>query len=576
MNNSTLNKVLNLVRRYQFPLILSILLSIAAVVIQLYVPILFGEAIDFIIKAGDVDMKGIVRVLSFALVLIICTSFLNYFSNVLNNHISYKVVEDLRQKAMEQIEILPLSYLDKHSSGDITSRVIVDCEQIADGLLLGFSNLFAGIITILVTLYFMMSKDLNITLMVVVLTPLSFLVSRFIASRSYNMFNRQNESRGKLNGLVNEIVNNEKIIKAFGYEQRANEKFRNINDELQGYSKLAVFYSSLTNPSTRAVNNVIYALVALVSSFKILGGTLSVGGMSVLLSYASQYMKPFNDISSVVTEFQNSLSCADRVFELIEAEPQSKDGEKHLIVDKGEIRIENVFFSYEEGQKLIEDFNFEAKGGETIAIVGPTGCGKTTLINLLMRFYDTDSGTISVEGTPINELTRYSLRNNYGMVLQDTWIRNDTIRNNIRFGSDVSDEEIIEASKKTHAYDFIRRMDKGLDTMIDENSLSQGQKQLLCITRAMVSKPKMLILDEATSNIDTRTEIYIQKAFSEMMKDKTSFIVAHRLSTIRSADKIIVMKDGHVIEIGNHEELLKLKGFYHELYNSQFAKVEQE
>ena len=576
MNNSTLKKVLNLIRRYRFALSASILLAIAAVVIQLYVPILFGEAIDFISGAGRVEMNEVVKVLSLTLVLIAGSSLLNYFSSILNNHISYKVVEELRKKAMDKIQILPLSYLDRHSSGDISSRVIVDCEQIADGLLLGFSSLFTGIITILVTLYFMMSKDLTITLMIVVLTPLSFLVSKFIASRSYNMFSSQNKSRGKLNGLVNELINNVKIIKAFGYEQRANERFRMINDELQGYSRLAVFYSSLTNPSTRAVNNVIYALVALVSSFKILGGTLSVGGMSVLLSYASQYMKPFNDISSVVTEFQNSLSCAERVFELIEADPQSPDGEKKLIVDKGNIRIENVFFSYEKGQRLIEDFNFEVKGGETVAIVGPTGCGKTTLINLLMRFYDTDSGVITVEDTPINELTRHSLRDNYGMVLQDTWIRNDTIRNNICFGSDVSDEEIITAARNTHAYDFIKRMDHGLDTMIDENSLSQGQKQLLCITRAMLSKPKMLILDEATSNIDTRTEIYIQKAFNELMKDKTSFIVAHRLSTIRNADKIIVMKDGHIIETGNHEELLKLKGFYYELYNSQFARIEQE
>ena len=574
MKNNTLKKVLSLIRKHWPILILSILFSSAAMIIQLYIPILFGEAIDCIKGIDSIDMESIVAILQRALTLIVSSSILTYFSSVINNHISYKVVEDLRKKAMARIQILPLSYLDRHSSGDITSRIIVDCEQIAEGLLLGFSNLFAGVITILATLYFMMSKDSGITLMVVLLTPLSFFVSRFIASRSYRMFSRQNESRGKLSGLVNEFVNNEKIIKAFGYEDKANEKFRAINDELQDYSKMAVFYSSLTNPSTRAVNNVIYALVVLAGCFKILGSTLTVGGLSVLLSYASQYMKPFNDISSVVTEFQNSLSCADRVFELIEAKPQSKDGDKELIVDKGEIKIEDVYFSYEEGQRLIEGFSFEAKSGETIAIVGPTGCGKTTLINLLMRFYDVNSGTIAVEGCPINEVTRHSLRNSYGMVLQDTWIRNDSVRNNICFGSPASDEEIIEAAKKTHAYDFIKRMEHGLDTVIDENSLSQGQKQLLCITRAMLSKPKMLILDEATSNIDTRTEIYIQKAFAEMMKDKTSFIVAHRLSTIRNADKIIVMKDGHIVEQGNHEELLKMKGFYYELYNSQFAAVE--
>ncbi|MBR3251690.1 MAG: ABC transporter ATP-binding protein [Erysipelotrichaceae bacterium] len=574
MKNNTLKKVLTLIKKHWLFLIFSILFSTASVTIQLYIPILFGEAIDCIKGINDIDMQSIVRILQRASMLILSSSILAYFANVINNHISYKVVEDLRIKAMTKIQILPLSYLDKHSSGDLTSRVIVDCEQIAEGLLLGFSNLFAGIITILVTLYFMMSKDPGITLMVFVLTPVSFFVSKFIASRSYKMFSRQNESRGKLSGLVNEFVNNEKMIKAFGYEDKANEKFRVINDELQGYAKMAVFYSSLTNPSTRAVNNVIYALVVLAGCFRILGSTLTVGGLSVLLSYASQYMKPFNDISSVITEFQNSLSCAERVFELIEAKPQSKDGDKELVVDKGEIKIEEVYFSYEEGQRLIEDFNFEVKSGETIAIVGPTGCGKTTLINLLMRFYDVNSGTIAVEGLPINEVTRSSLRNSYGMVLQDTWIRNDSIRNNICFGSKASDEEIIVAAKKTHAYDFIKRMEHSLDTVIDENSLSQGQKQLLCITRAMLSKPKMLILDEATSNIDTRTEIYIQKAFAEMMKDKTSFIVAHRLSTIRNADKIIVMKDGHIIEQGGHEELLKLKGFYYELYNSQFARVE--
>ena len=574
MKNNTFNKVMKLIKKYTFILILSIIFSCASVVIQLYIPILFGDAIDYLIGINKVDFNLVIEVLKKIGILVVVSALFTYLSNLINNHVSYKVVEDLRRKAMAKIQILPLSYLDSHSSGNITSRVIVDSEQLSDGLLLGFSQLFSGVITIVITLYFMFKKDLVITLMVALLTPLSFFVSRFIARRSYQMFSKQNESRGKLSGLINEMINNEKIVKAFGYEDKAKEKFKVLNDELQNYSRSAIFFSSLVNPSTRAVNNVIYALVGLVGSLKILNMSLTVGGLSVLLSYANQYMKPFNDISSVVTELQSSLACADRMFELIEAKPQSKDGEKELNVEKGIIEIKDVDFSYAKEQSLIENFNFKAEAGETIAIVGPTGCGKTTLINLLMRFYDVNNGSITVDGIDINDVTRKSLRNNYGMVLQDTWIKNDTVRNNICFyDENISDDEIIEAAKKTHAYDFIKKMENGLDTYIDENSLSQGQKQLLCITRVMLKKPKMLILDEATSNIDTRTEIYIQKAFEELMNGNTSFIVAHRLSTIRNADKIIVMKDGHIIEQGNHDELIKLHGFYHELYNAQFARA---
>lgn len=575
MKNNTFNKVMKLIKKYTFILLLSIILSCASVIIQLYIPVLFGDAIDYLIGINNVDFNKVIEVLKKIGILVVVSALFTYLSNLINNHVSYKVVEDLRKKAMAKIQSLPLSYLDSHSSGNITSRVIVDSEQLSDGLLLGFSQLFSGVITIVITLYFMFKKDLLITLMVALLTPLSFFVSRFIARRSYQMFSKQNESRGKLSGLINEMINNEKIVKAFGYEDKAKEKFKVLNDELQNYSQSAIFFSSLVNPSTRAVNNVIYALVALVGSLKILNTSLTVGGLSVLLSYANQYMKPFNDISSVVTELQSSLACADRMFELIEAKPQSKDGDQELNVEKGIIEIKDVDFSYTKEQSLIENFNFKAEAGETIAIVGPTGCGKTTLINLLMRFYDVNKGNIVVDDIDINDVTRKSLRNNYGMVLQDTWIKNDTVRNNISFyDENISDEEIIAAAKKTHAYDFIKKMENGLDTYIDENSLSQGQKQLLCITRVMLKKPKMLILDEATSNIDTRTEIYIQKAFEELMNGNTSFIVAHRLSTIRNADKIIVMKDGHIIEQGNHDELIKLHGFYHELYNAQFARVE--
>ncbi len=569
---NTLKKLWKLIDRYRVSLFLSILLSAVSVITQLYVPILFGNAIDELIGIGMIDLNVVVnyliRIIIFTLISALCT----YVMSIINNHISYGVVEDIRNRTFRHIQILPLKYLDSHSIGDILGRVIADADQLSDGLLLGFSQLFAGVIMIFVTLYFMFSRNVEITLMVLVLTPLSFLVARFIAKRSYQMFVKQNEARGKQTALINEMITNEKIVKAFAYEDKASAKFEKINNELKNYAQSATFYSSLTNPSTRAVNNLIYALVALVGAYKILSGSLTVGGLSVLLSYANQYMKPFNDISSVVTELQNSLACADRVFELLEAKPQSQDPDRQLVVEDGAIDINDVYFSYRKDQKLIEDFNFHVDPGMTIAIVGPTGCGKTTLINLLMRFYDVDSGNISVDKQEIRSVSRGSLRKSYGMVLQDTWLKKASVRDNIAIGKpEASDEEIIVAAKKTHSYEFIKRMKDGLDTIVDDDSLSQGQKQLLCITRVMLCMPPMLILDEATSSIDTRTEIFIQKAFEQLMEGKTSFIVAHRLSTIRNADKILVMKDGQIIEQGNHDELMKAQGFYSQLYNSQFA-----
>ena len=539
---------------------------------QLYVPILFGEAIDELIGVGMIDMSLIMRYLLRIMIFVGISAFCSYLMSLINNRISYGTINDIRDRTFRHIQKLPLKYLDGHSAGDMLGRVIADADQLSDGLLLGFSQLFAGAVTIFVTLYFMFSRNVEITIMVLLLTPLSFLVARFIARRSYQMFVKQNEIRGKQTALINEMITNEKILKAFGYEERASEKFAKINSDLEKYAQSATFYSSLTNPSTRAVNNLIYALVALFGAYKILNGSLTVGGLSVLLSYANQYMKPFNDISSVVTELQNSISCAERIFELLETEAQSADPDRELDVKEGMIDIDNVCFSYRKDQNLIEDFNFHADPGMTIAIVGPTGCGKTTLINLLMRFYDVDKGEIYIDGQEIRSVSRSSLRKSYGMVLQDTWLKKASVRDNIAFGKpEASDEEIIEAAKKTHSYEFIRRMKDGLNTIIDDDSLSQGQKQLLCITRVMLCMPPMLILDEATSSIDTRTEIFIQKAFEQLMEGKTSFIVAHRLSTIRNADKILVMRDGQIIEQGNHDELMKAKGFYFELYNSQFA-----
>ncbi|MBQ2139220.1 MAG: ABC transporter ATP-binding protein [Erysipelotrichaceae bacterium] len=568
-------KILKLIRPYLPLLLLSIAFSAVSVLLQLYVPVLFGKAIDTLIGVKRVDFASLIGYLKQIFVLLIISSLFTYLLGLINSRITYKSVEDIRKKAIRQIQKLPLSYLDSHSTGDILQRVIADADQLADGLLLGFNQLFAGIISIFVTLYFLFSKDVLITLLVIGLTPLSFLTARFIASRSYRMFEKQNAARGRQTSLINEMISNIKLVKAFDYEDKAAQRFKVINEELREASQSATFYSSLTNPSTRAVNNVIYAVVALSGALKIFSGTLSVGDLSVLLTYANQYMKPFNDISSVVAELQNSFACAQRVFELIEEEPESKDPAKELKDVEGKITIDHVCFSYDKDKKLIEDFCFEAKPGETIAIVGPTGCGKTTFINLLLRFYDTDQGTIYIDGQDIKEVSRSSLRDKYGMVLQETWLKNASVRENIAIGKkDATDEEIIEAAKRSHSYEFIRRLPNGLDTIIDDDSLSQGQKQLLCISRVMLKSPPILILDEATSSIDTRTELQIQNAFASLMKGRTSFIVAHRLSTIREADQILVMNEGKIIEQGNHHELLEKNGFYRKLYDAQFAPSE--
>lgn len=573
-NGETLKKVLKIIGRYRILLLLSIILAGITVVLQLYIPILFGNAIDGIIAEKRVDFGLVSEYLKQILVLVIISAVVTWVMNLINNRLTYRTVRDIRSSAIRQIQNLPLSYLDGHSTGDIVQRVIADVDQLSDGLLLGFTQLFSGIITIVVTLVFMFSKNIEITFMVIILTPVSFLVAKVISTRSYKMFKKQTETRGHQTAFINEIIENEKVVKAFGHEKQSSEQFSEINEELREYSQSAIFFSSLTNPSTRAVNNVIYALVALVGSFRILAGGLTVGGLSVLLSYANQYMKPFNDISSVITELQNAMACAARVFALIEEEPQIPDPNHELVPGAGKVDISHVDFSYDKNESLIEDFNFQADPGMTIAIVGPTGCGKTTFINLLMRFYDVDKGTISIDGQDISSVSRHSLRKNYGMVLQETWLKNGTIRENIAIGKpEATNEEIITAAKEVHSWEFIRRMPKGLDTVIDDDDLSQGQKQLLCITRVMLCLPPMLILDEATSSIDTRTELKIQSALDKLMKGRTSFIVAHRLSTIRNADKILVMNAGKIIEQGNHEELMDQHGFYETLYNSQFAKT---
>lgn len=572
----TLRKVMEVIGKYRILVLLSILLAAISVILQLYIPVLFGDAIDTILGVKQVRFDLLMPYLVRIAGLVVAASFATWVMNLTNNRLTYRTVRDIRAKAIRQMQVLPLSTLDAHSTGDLVQRVIADVDQLSDGLLLGFTQFFSGIITIIVTLGFMFSRNVEITIMVLVLTPVSFLVARFIATRSYSMFRKQTETRGRQTALINEMVGSEKVVKAFGYEGRASERFHDINEELRTYSRDAIFFSSLTNPSTRAVNNVIYALVALVGAHRIMSGVLTVGGLTILLSYANQYMKPFNDISSVVTELQNSMACAARVFALIEAAPESADPAKELVPDQGQVDIEHVAFSYNKEKPLITDFNFEAKPGMTVAIVGPTGCGKTTLINLLMRFYDVDGGAIKVDGQDIRGVSRHSLRKNYGMVLQDTWLKSGTIRENIAFGNpNATDEEIIEAAKAAHSWEFIRRMPEGLDTMVNDDSLSQGQKQLLCITRVMLLMPPMLILDEATSSIDTRTEMEIQMAFQKLMEGRTSFIVAHRLSTIRNADRILVMRDGRILEQGTHDSLMAAGGFYRELYQSQFAGVSE-
>lgn len=571
---SALRKLSPFIGRYWVGLAASIVLAGAMVVLQLYVPILFGDAIDLMVGEGQVWFDGIASHISRIVIIVCISAVCTYFMNLINNRIAFGIVREIRSKAIEHVQRVPLSYLDSHSTGDIVSRITTDTDVLSDGLLLGFTQLFSGIITVIATLFFMFSKNVTVSLLVVVLTPLSFVVARFISSRSFNLFKKQSEVRGRQTGFIDEIVGNQKVVKAFGYEDRASSRFREINDELVDCSQQAVFYSSLTNPSTRFVNSLVYACVALVGILLVPGGSLTVGGLSVLLAYANQYMKPFNDISSVVTEMQNALACASRLFSFLEEKEETPEASLELGAVGGSVDIKDVSFRYEKDHPLIEDLNVHAEPGMKIAIVGPTGCGKTTIINLLMRFYDVDSGTISIDGTPITDITRHSLRRNYGMVLQDTWLKGDTVRENIRFGKpDASDEEIIEAAKASHCWEFIQRLPNGLDTTLSDDGISQGQKQLLCIARVMLCHPPMLILDEATSSIDTRTEILIQKAFDTLMKGRTSFVVAHRLSTIRNASLILVMKDGHIMEQGTHDELLSRGGFYEKLYNSQFQQV---
>ena len=568
---STLSKLLKELGKYRLLLLLSIVLSCLTVVLTLYIPILFGATIDYIVDDG-LSIGYIVGCLKYIVLLICVNSFLTWFMNIINNNITFNVVKNIRNKAMNKLSRLPLSYVDKQSSGDIVQRMIGDVDQVADGLLLGLTQLFSGIVTIVITLVFMFQKSLPITLLVIILTPLSFIVAKFIASRSYLLFGKQNKTRGQESAYIDEMITNLRLVKVFGYEDRATSRFKKINDELGDYATKATFYSSLTNPCTRAVNSLIYALVALLGAYLILNGHLTVGGLTVLLAYANQYMKPFNDISSVLTELSNALVCADRIFDLIDQESESVETEI-LPSAKGDVCIDNISFRYVEDKPLIDDFSLDVKSGQNIAIVGPTGCGKTTFINLLMRFYDVDKGSISVDGVDIKTVDRHSLRSNYGMVLQDSWIKKASVKENIILGKpDASEEEIIEASKKAHSYEFIKRLPNGFDTVISDDDLSVGQKQLLCITRVMLALPPMLILDEATSSIDTFTEGEIQSAFDSLMEGRTSFVVAHRLSTIYNADVILVMNDGHIIEKGNHGELMKKNGFYTKLYNAQFVK----
>lgn len=574
---TTIKKVLDYIQRYWFYLGLSIVLAAVTVALTLYIPILTGRAVDLIITKGQVDFAGILVILERMAVVIILTAAAQWVMNACNNKITYNVIRDIRKEAFERIELLPLKYIDSHSYGEVVSRVIADVDQFADGLLMGFTQFFTGIVTILGTLIFMLTISVNITIAVVVITPLSLFVASFIAKRTFSMFKLQSETRGEQTAFIEEMVGNQKVVQAFSHEDEALEQFDEINGRLQKYSLRAIFFSSITNPATRFINSLVYATVGVVGAFLAIKGSITVGQLSSLLSYANQYTKPFNEISGVITELQNALACAARVFELIEEPVEEPDAADAKVLEKadGSVELSHVHFSYTPEQKLIEDFNLSVQPGQRVAIVGPTGCGKTTLINLLMRFYDVNSGTIRVSGTPINEMTRKSLRSNYGMVLQETWLRSGTIRENITMGKpDATEEEIIAAAKASHAHSFIKRLPKGYDTVISEDggNLSQGQKQLLCITRVMLCLPPMLILDEATSSIDTRTEIKIQEAFARMMKGRTSFIVAHRLSTIREADIILVMRDGNIVEQGKHEELLEKNGFYAKLYNSQFAK----
>ncbi len=572
----TMKRVLNYIKKYWFMLVMSLLLAALTVVLTLYIPILTGDAVDLLLGKGQVDMAGIFAIMLRIGIVMLITALAQWVMNTCNNYITYHVIKDIREDAFRKLEILPLKYLDTRAYGDVVSRVIADVDTFADGLLMGFTQLFTGVLTILGTLGFMLKTNVPIALVVVCITPVSFLVARFIATKTYTMFKEQTETRGEQTSLIEEMVGNQKIVKTFSRETAVEEQFAEINGRLQKCSLKAIFFSSITNPATRFVNSLVYAGVGIFGAFIAIKGGISVGRLSCFLSYANQYTKPFNEISGVVTELQNAIVCAGRIFELIEEEPQIPDAAdaKVLTDAQGNVTLENVYFQYVPEKKLIQNFNLKVKPGQRVAIVGPTGCGKTTVINLLMRFYDVNEGSIRVDGTDIREITRGSLRTSYGMVLQETWLRTGTIRENICMGKpDATDEEVIAAAKAAHAHSFIKRLPNGYDTFIreDGDGLSQGQKQLLCIARVMLCLPPMLILDEATSSIDTRTELKIQSAFARMMEGRTSFIVAHRLSTIQGADVILVMKDGNIIEQGNHESLLAENGFYANLYNSQFA-----
>lgn len=574
-NRQTIGKILRYIRRYKFRVILSLLLAVVVVVLTLYVPILTGDAVDLLLGQGLVDMPAIWGIMIRIGIAVLVTAFSQWIMNICNNHITYHVIRDIREDAFHKLEILPLQYLDTHAYGEVVSRVIADVDTFADGLLMGFTQLFTGVLTIFGTLLFMLMTNIPITLVVVCITPLSILVARFIATRTYTMFKLQSEIRGEQTALIEEMVGNLKIVKTFSKEADVKEQFAEINGRLQGSSLRAIFFSSITNPATRFVNSLVYAGVGIFGAFIALKGGISVGRLSCFLSYANQYTKPFNEISGVITELQNAIACAARIFELIDEEPQvpEAEGAKILNAARGEVSLENVYFQYVPQKPLIRDFHLQVKPGQRVAIVGPTGCGKTTVINLLMRFYDVKEGRIRVDGSDIREYTRGSLRTSYGMVLQETWLRAGTIRDNLCMGRpDATEEEIIRAAKAAHAHSFIKRLPKGYDTVITEDggSLSQGQKQLLCIARVMLCLPPMLILDEATSSIDTRTELKIQNAFAAMMQGRTSFIVAHRLSTIKEADVILVMRDGNIVEQGDHETLLAQGRFYAELYRSQF------
>ena len=577
MKTAEIKKVLKYLKKYWFYMICSLILAFVSVILTLYIPVITGDAIDYLIGKNQVNFTQVFSILKKMVVIIGLTAIAQWFMNICNNKVTYRVAQDIRTEAFEKIERLPLKYLDSHSYGEIVSRVIADVEQFSDGLLMGFTQFFTGVITIGATLLFMLSVNVKIALVVVVLTPLSFVVAGFIAKKTFSMFRLQSETRGEQTAYIEEMIGNQKVVQAFHRGDATMEHFDEINGRLEQCSLKAIFYSSTVNPSTRFINALVYAGVGVVGALTAINGGISVGRLSCFLSYANQYTKPFNEISGVVTELQNALACAGRVFDLTEEKAEIPDNADAAVLEHidGTVDLEHVYFSYVPDKKLIEDFNLHVKQGQRVAIVGPTGCGKTTMINLLMRFYDADSGVISVSGHPIKEVTRKSLRENYGMVLQETWLKQGTVRENLIMGKpDATDEEVIAAAKAAHAHGFIQRLPKGYDTVISEDggNLSQGQKQLLCITRIMLSLPPMLILDEATSSIDTRTEMKIQNAFAAMMKGRTSFIVAHRLSTIQEADVILVMKDGHIIEQGNHEELLAQGGFYATLYQSQFVK----